>query len=63
MLTIAFALSGVYGYHRDRQDLILLIEDEIKDLPKDKEILEIEAKIRGFSSIPEEDGTLMNPDG
>ena len=41
-LTISVGLCLVYGYHRDRQDLIGMIEDELKDIPKDNEIANLE---------------------
>lgn len=41
-LTVSVGLCLVYGYHRDRQDLIGLIEEELKDIPKDKEIANLE---------------------
>lgn len=37
----------VLGFYRDRTDLIEAIEDELKDLPRDKDVRAIEALIPG----------------
>ena len=48
IMTVMAFLAVVYGAHLDRNDLIALVEEEIKDLPRDKEILAIERKIKGL---------------
>ena len=40
-LTIMYLLFGLYGYHRDKQDLLVAVEEELKDMEKDKDVLAI----------------------
>jgi hypothetical protein len=45
LLTGSFVLFGLYGYYKDRQDLLLAIEEELKDLPEDAEVLALKSML------------------
>lgn len=45
--TITMVLFGVYGNHRDRVDLVSAIEEELKALPRDKDVIDLENELFG----------------
>jgi hypothetical protein len=40
-----YLLFGLYGYHRNKQDLLAAVEEELKDMEKDKDVMAIQAML------------------
>ena len=40
-----YFLFGLYGYHRDKQDLLAAVEEELKGMENDKEVMAIQAML------------------
>ena len=49
-----YLLFGLYGYHRDKQDLLAAVEDELKDMEKDKDVMAIQAMLPSRKSDEKE---------
>ena len=47
------------GFYRDRKDLVSAIEEEIKDLPKDKDIRALEAMIPNRPFVEDENEQVL----
>lgn len=45
LLTILFSVGGMYGYYKDKSEIVAYIAEELKDVERDKEVLEIEKQL------------------